>query len=102
MFGPGVISMMTQVSANASSGLMSGALMARSAPLQCCATSAAFEAVEIRNRVEPKNPFPALFFECDDPTDFRHPVLIDLPDRPEQRLRRRHLREPRRRIFDCA
>jgi len=39
------------------------------------------------NRAEPKNLFSALLFKRDEPANFRHPALIDLPDRSEQHLR---------------
>src|ERR1700732_4989240 len=58
--------------------------------------------IEIGDRAQPKNPFSPLLLQRNEPTNFRHPVLIDLPDRPEQRFRGRHLRQSRRRGFEPA
>jgi hypothetical protein len=53
-------------------------------------------------RVEPDNPFAALLLKRNEPANFRHPVLIDLPDGPKQRFRGGHRGETRGRMFDSA
>src|ERR1700736_640668 len=72
------------------------------APWSLVPSGPALKLIEIGNRAQPKNPFSPLLLQCNEPANFRHPVLIDLPGRPEQRFRGRHLTDPRPRTSAAA
>src|SRR5580698_271084 len=68
----------------------------------CASAQLILERFKLGNRAEPNHTLAFPPFRGHELPNLRHPLLINLPDRPKQRLGRGHFCQARRRMLDAA